>query len=182
MAYVYKHTKLNGEPFYIGIGKFKKRAYSLHGRNKHWHNTVNKNGFSVEIICDDVDYNTAKQIERYLISFYGRQDLKRGSLVNKTDGGEGFLNMSKEEKNKRAKRIKEYNQNEKDYSFTQTKDYKLKMSLATTNKGTKKVIDINTNKIFNSQKDAAKFLGIAVSTLSEKLNNRKPNTTSLRWI
>lgn len=182
MAIVYKHTKPNGEIFYIGIGVVKKRAYSKHGRNRYWHNTVNKNGYDVDIICNDVDYDTAKQIESYLIRYYGRKDLGLGSLVNLTDGGEGCENMSVKEKEKRSKRLANYNKNKKDYSFTQTEEYKLKMSKATSGKGCKKIKDKVTGKIYNSQKQASKELNINISTLSEMLNNKKPNKTNLEWI
>lgn len=182
MAIVYKHTKPSGDIFYIGIGVLKKRAYSVHGRNKHWHNTVNKYGYNVDIICDDVDYNTAKQIESYLIRYYGRKDLGLGLLVNMTDGGEGFENMSPVEKKKRATRMSNYNKNKKDYSFTQTEEYKINMSKATTGKGCKKIKDKVTGRIYNSQKQASKELNISAAFLSEMLNNKKPNKTNLQWI
>ena len=51
MAVVYKHTRLDtNEIFYIGIGKTEKRAFSTYSRNKHWHNIVNKAGYTVEIL------------------------------------------------------------------------------------------------------------------------------------
>lgn len=182
MAFVYKHLKPDNNVFYIGIGVVKKRAYSKHGRNRHWHNTVNKNGYKVEIICDDVDYDTAKQIESYLIRFYGRKDLNTGCLVNMTDGGEGNLNMNQEEKLKRAKRLSDYNKTEKDYSFTKTKEYKDKMSKATKNKGCKKIIDTLTKKIYYSLNQAAQEHNISISYLSSMINNKKPNKTNLKWI
>ena len=89
MAIVYVHKKPDNEVFYVGIGVARKRAKSVYGRNKHWHNVVNKFGFSVEILFDNVDYETAKDCERYLIKYYGRKDLGLGTLVNFTDGGEG---------------------------------------------------------------------------------------------
>jgi len=182
MPIVYNHTKPNGEIFYIGIGVVKKRAYSVHGRNKHWHNTVNKYGYNVKIVCNDVDYETAKQIETYLIKYYGRKDLGFGNLVNMTDGGEGGTNMSKEEKNKRSIRMTEYNKIKKDYSFTQKKEYKEKMAISSLDKGCKRIENTLTNKIYNSLKDAAKELNINYSSLSMMINNKRPNKTNLKWI
>jgi hypothetical protein len=181
MALVYRHTKPCGEIFYIGIGVAKKRAYSKHGRNAWWHNTVKKNSYNVEIICDDVDYNTAKQIECYLISYYGRKDLGYGSLVNLTDGGEGATNMTPKEKKARKIRMAKYNTTKKDYSFTQTDEYKLKMGLATKGKGVKAIINTKTGVIYNSQTEACKELKISASYLSAMLNNKMKNNTDLIW-
>lgn len=182
MAIVYVHRKPDNEVFYVGIGVTKKRAKSVYGRNKHWHNTVNKFGFSVDILFDDVDYETAKQCERYLIKYYGRKDLGLGSLVNFTDGGEGYSNMSQEERNKRSKRTAEYNKNQKDYSFTQTDSYKIKMRESCLGKGTKRVVDSDTGVQYNSLREASKVLGMSESYLSNMLNNKIKNKTSLKWM
>lgn len=182
MAIVYKHTKPNDEIFYIGIGVVKKRAYSKYGRNNYWHNTVNKFGYKVDILFDDIDYNEARQIEKYLISYYGRKDLSKGTLVNLTDGGEGYLGMSEEEKSKRAERLKKYNKTEKDYSFTQSEEYKNKMSKSTKGKGCKRIVNTNNGFTYNSLREASKDIGINYTTLSSMLNNKITNKTDLKWI
>lgn len=97
MAYLYRHIRLDkDEVFYIGIGGDTKnnytRAYSKHQRNKHWY-SVSKNGFEVEIMFDDLDWDTACNKEKEFIKLYGRKDLGLGTLVNKTDGGEGGFGM-----------------------------------------------------------------------------------------
>ncbi len=98
MAYVYKHIRLDTEQiFYIGIGSDKgrlyKRAYRKHNRSNHWHNIVNKASYRVEITHDNITWEEAMSIERYLISLYGRQDKGTGILVNLTDGGDGVLGI-----------------------------------------------------------------------------------------
>lgn len=41
MAIVYQHRRLDtNEVFYVGIGKTERRAYSIHGRSRHWSNVV----------------------------------------------------------------------------------------------------------------------------------------------
>lgn len=91
MAIVYKHIrKDNGEIFYIGIGKTKRRITSDSGRNKYWHNIVNKVGYDWEIIKSNITWKEACIIEQELIKKYGRKDLGEGNLVNMTEGGEGF--------------------------------------------------------------------------------------------
>lgn len=94
MAYVYKHTRNdNGEIFYIGIGSDNKykRANERSRRNNLWNKIVYKTNYTIEIIIDNISWNEACEIEKELISRYGRIDLKLGSLCNLTDGGEGTL-------------------------------------------------------------------------------------------
>jgi len=51
MAYIYLHRRNDtGEVFYVGKGTGK-RATETHSRNSHWHNVVNKAGFTAEIIA-----------------------------------------------------------------------------------------------------------------------------------
>ena len=182
MALVYRHLKPCGEVFYIGIGVSKKRAYSKYGRNKHWINTVNKYGYEVQVLSQNIDYEFAKEIEVNLISYYGRKDLNKGTLVNMTDGGEGTTNINLEEKLKKKIRLTDYNKNTKDYSFTQNKDYKLNMSNSCLGKNNKKIIDIETGVVFESMRKASELNNINYSVLSEMLNNRKINKTNLQWL
>jgi hypothetical protein len=92
MAYVYRHIRLdNGNPFYIGIGKNESRAYSTKGRSKFWQKIVDKCGYEVEILFDDLDYEQAKLKEQEFISLYGRANTCNGLLCNLTDGGDGSL-------------------------------------------------------------------------------------------
>jgi hypothetical protein len=96
LCYIYKHIRLDtNEVFYIGKGtnvdgKYA-RAYSDNRTNPHWHNVVNKHGYDVEIIIDNISEKEAFNLEQYYISFYGRRDKGTGTLVNLTDGGEGGL-------------------------------------------------------------------------------------------
>jgi hypothetical protein len=88
MAIVYLHKRNDTDTvFYVGIGKTKYRAYSKSGRNKHWHNVVNKVGYSVEIIEDNILIENAFVMEKELIEKYGKIS-SGGSLVNITNGGE----------------------------------------------------------------------------------------------
>jgi hypothetical protein len=94
MAIVYLHKRIdNNEVFYVGIGKNEKRAHAKDGRNSHWHNVAKVSGYNVEVTHKDIIWEEACSIEKYLIAFYGRQDLKNGYLVNKTDGGDGAFGV-----------------------------------------------------------------------------------------
>ena len=95
MAILYRHIRLDkNEVFYIGIGKDEKRAYQKNSRNKYWRHITNKTEYEVEIIFDDLSWEQACEKEIEFIALYGRNDLNKGTLVNRTDGGEGRLNSS----------------------------------------------------------------------------------------
>ena len=86
--YTYAHTKPDGSIFYIGQGtKSHNRAYHKSGRNKYWHNIVNKYGFDVQILAEWKTSQEAKDHEILLISCLKDMGIK---LVNLTDGGEGL--------------------------------------------------------------------------------------------
>lgn len=92
MAIVYRHIRLDTrQPFYIGIGVNEARAYSIKNRNKHWCNIVDKCGYEVQILFDDLDYEEAKLKEVEFITLYGRNNISNGLLCNLTDGGDGSL-------------------------------------------------------------------------------------------
>lgn len=94
MAYVYLHRRNDTlDVFYVGIGLTEdpthKRAYCKHSRNPYWHNIVNKAGYSVIILKDNITKAAAQEFEIALINYYGRKELLTGSLVNMSKGGNG---------------------------------------------------------------------------------------------
>lgn len=108
MAYVYRHIRTDtGVPFYVGIGSDEsyKRAYCTHNRNFLWNAIIKKTNYEVEIIMEHEDYEFIKNKEIEFIRLYGRRDLKTGTLVNLTDGGQGRLasSFSEEEIEKRKR-------------------------------------------------------------------------------
>ena len=111
MAYLYRHIRLDkNEVFYIGIGSdsegYYKRAKSNKYRNNYWNNIVSKTNYDIEILLDNLDKKKAIEKEKEFISLYGRSDLKKGTLVNMTDGGEGLNGFKHSESAK--KKIGEY--------------------------------------------------------------------------
>lgn len=101
MAIVYQHIRKDTNTiFYIGIGSNSSRAYVKDKRNKYWENIVNKHGYDIKITHEDICWEEACVIEKYLIDFYGRKDLGKGELVNMTDGGDGIPNISEESRKK----------------------------------------------------------------------------------
>ncbi len=102
MAIVYRHRRLdNFQVFYVGVGKNESRASSKDSRSKWWERTVNKSDYEIDILKTNMSWGDACELEIFLISEYGRKDLKKGNLVNMTDGGEGSLGRrTTEEANK----------------------------------------------------------------------------------
>tara|TARA_R110001606_G_scaffold1789_4_gene6869 strand:+ start:105 stop:764 length:660 start_codon:yes stop_codon:yes gene_type:complete len=89
-THLYLHTKKGTEEvFYVGIGNAK-RPYRKDSRNKWWHNVVNKYGYEITILADNLTWTQACDMEIYLIGYYGRGNSSIGTLVNLTDGGEGI--------------------------------------------------------------------------------------------
>lgn len=150
MAVVYQHIRKDTqEVFYIGIGRDKKRAYYFYHRSPYWNNIYNKTKIEVKILCKDIELELAYDIEKYLISYYGRKDLGLGSLVNLTYGGEtlsGYI-PTKEAKHKMS--IAKLGKKREDltgdknhmYGKTHSNEYKIKMS-----ETLKKIKNTNENK------------------------------------
>jgi hypothetical protein len=101
MSIIYQHKRKDtNEVFYVGIGRAINRAHTKKSRNQHWHNIVNKIGYDVEILYEDISWEEACEKEVELIKKYGRMDLKQGPLVNMSDGGDGLHNPSQDTRNK----------------------------------------------------------------------------------
>jgi len=93
MEQYYVYTHLNPqtkEIFYVGIGKGNRAWNKGAGRNKFWENYVNKYGFEVEIMAENITRNQAGKIEIELIAHLGRRQIEEGgTLVNRSLGGDG---------------------------------------------------------------------------------------------
>lgn len=92
MAYVYSHTRLDtNEVFYIGISSSNsyKRAYNKIERNKYWKDIYNVTDIKIDLIYIDISIERAFEIERELISKYGRICNNSGILANVSTGGHG---------------------------------------------------------------------------------------------
>lgn len=88
-AYVYGHYKATtGEPFYIGKGTGK-RAWSKNGRNEYWNRVVNKHGYIVKILHENLSEEEAFNKEKELIKEIGLH-----KLVNIQEGGQGLTSIS----------------------------------------------------------------------------------------
>ncbi len=88
--YVYAHYDMTGRVFYIGKGQ-RKRAFRKDNRSECWTKIAEKGGFKVKIWSNNLDEDTAFQMEEDWIRLYGRKDLGTGNLVNQTNGGKNDL-------------------------------------------------------------------------------------------
>lgn len=169
--YVYAHLRLDtGKVFYIGKGK-SNRAYSKHGRNNFWKAIVNKYGYRVEIVANNLTEKDSFNKEIELISYY--KDLGQCE-ANLTLGGDNP--PSWKGKTFTVEHRKNLANNHKGYKLSQEQKRKI---------GTfhsKPVVDISTGFVWDSCKEAAETYGMNPTTLSNKLCGRKNNNTNLRYI
>jgi len=90
MFYVYAHYKADDPtsvPFYIGKGKSLRELSTK--RNQFWKNIVAKHGFISKKIAENLTEQEAWDLEKSLISTYGKLSDGTGYLCNIADGGEG---------------------------------------------------------------------------------------------
>lgn len=215
--YIYRHIRPDtNEVFYIGKGnnldkrKSKyRRAFETAKRSIFWNKVYNKNNdkILVDILfeCETEQQANEKEIE--FIILYGRRDLKKGTLVNLTDGGDGSLGYIISEENRQRKREigspmkgKKHTQktllklSESAKKRTTPNPFKGKKHTSTVksaiskrakekpNKPKTKFINIDTGEIFEGVILTAKSVGINKATLLKNLrNNYENNHTSIMY-
>ena len=84
MFYTYLWLRVDGTPYYVGKG-CKRR-----GLRSYAHNVNCPKDKERILIQEWPSEQDAFAAEIFLISFYGRKDLKTGVLLNRTDGGQGM--------------------------------------------------------------------------------------------
>lgn len=207
MAIVYQHRRLdNNEIFYIGIelDSNKRKATGLRsakisGRNRFWKSIASKTKYSIEILFKDLTNEESKQVEKYLIKFYGRRDLKLGSLVNLTDGGDGAVGcvQTKEHRQKISKSLKgrifstTHKENlskslkglKKNIKYEEMFTVKNKhLWMGENNVTSKKIIDITTGVIYNCLRELSEHSKIKKSTLAAWLNGQNKNKSNYKYL
>jgi hypothetical protein len=110
-TYIY-YDPTDFTPIYVGKGKGL-RCYDHLGntQNRPLPNKIRKlrkAGLEpiIEFIVKDVDEQYALCCERFWIKVIGRRDLKTGTLLNLTDGGDGVTNISPQARQAISKRQK----------------------------------------------------------------------------
>lgn len=98
--YVYAFLRLDNTPYYVGKGK-DDRAYSKNRVIK-----PPKDKSRIVFLRTGLTEDKAFEWERFYIKHYGRKDIGTGILRNKTDGGDGHSNPSRETREKHKERMK----------------------------------------------------------------------------
>lgn len=149
---VYIHKTLDNIVFYVGCGSIKRANSNYKGnRNKTW-NKFSENGYTIEIIKENLTQDEAYALETKLIYKYGRIDNNTGTLVNKNYG---------------IRKISKYN-------------YKSKKIIDLVKN--KKVIDIITNVIYDSIEEAALANNLKVNFLIRHLEGLRPKNINLKYL
>lgn len=149
---IYRHIRLDtNKVFYIGIGN-SKRPYVKNTRSDFWKNITNKTKYEVQILKSNLTKEEAIELEKILISYYGRINNKTGILCNLTDGGEGALGVVVSNKTK------------------------LKLSESRF----KKVINMETGEIFKNA--SCVNTKIKPSYFNSMLNNGRRNITPFKYL
>lgn len=175
--YVYIHLRLDTYSiFYVGKGK-DNRAYSTNNRNNHWHNIVNKYGYTVEIIEYFENENAALKKEEELISFYRKSGLVLANILNGGISNSGYrhteesklkLKIAHTGRKRDIKTIEK--QRLKVLGVPKSKEHREKLSKARLGvkipKKYKSVICSN-GEIYLSLSDAAEKLSLDISHISK---------------
>ena len=120
--FVYRHIRSDKNmPFYIGIGKDSKRPSNKRCRSNFWKSIVSKTDYSVEVILDNLTKEQAIEKEIEFIELYGRVDLKKGTLCNMTNGGEGTGGLNPQLESERRDKIRKTLTGRKHSSITKAK-------------------------------------------------------------
>lgn len=167
---VYKHTSPNGK-IYIGItSKIVEKRWGNGGihykSNKHFWNAIQKYGwdnFKHEILFKDLDENVAYEKEIELIKKYNSNDPNFG--YNNSTGGEQAHLGCKHSKESRKKMSK----NHADFKGAKSKQ-------------SKKVICLETNKIYNSIGEVSRETGINNKFISRVVNHLAKSCHGLHFL
>ena len=190
---VYRHRKLsNREVFYIGIGNTK-RPYNEINRSNFWKKTVEKHGYTVEVLATNLSREDACDLEVLLIQEYGRRTLGTGPLINLTEGGEGASGYRHTAENLKEMSVRMLGKTAHNKGIKMSEEQRLnlveiykntdntKMLNAAIEVLGKKVIDTSTNIVYPSISQAANALGLDRKATSKKLLGERFNDTPLRY-
>ena len=176
---LYRHMKPCGEVFYIGIGN-KYRPYSKDYRNTFWQKITNKYPeYEVQILKSNLTWEDACELEKILISWYGRRDLNKGTLCNMTDGGDGVNNKIWTKHSRKKASISATGKK-------MSKEAKEKMSKFWKNSKNSNrsniVLDTQNGIFYNSLKEASQYYKFSYSCLVAMILGQNPNKSNLIYV
>jgi hypothetical protein len=211
--YLYRHIRCDrNDVFYIGYGTKKSRkpncfidsysrAFDKKLRSLAWKSIVAKTEYKIEILLETNDKSFIHKKEKEFIALYGRKDLKKGNLVNFSDGGDGNqgyklsdahklliskqhtgVKFSEETKRKISEKLKG-----KKKSFEHIENLKKNFyRIPDHQKHRKPVLQYDLNGIFIKEWTGAKFAAIELNYKSPSLitaacKGKKPSAYSFKW-
>lgn len=153
-----KYDRRNDWEKYLGSGIILKNAINKYG----------KENFSKEIIeeCETLDDLNIR--EKYWINYYNA--IKSDEFYNIASGGDGgdtTIGLTEEQK----KKITE----------NRSKAAKGKINLGNNNGQSKPVICLNTNEVFDTIEDAAKYANVTPAAISSCCKGRTQTSGGLQW-
>jgi len=193
--YVYVHRNpATGAPFYVGKGSGNnyRRSREKAARSDLWKMMTKHSDPHIEIVATNLPEDAAFELESFLISQIGRQDLGDGTLINRTDGGigmagyitpvstrlkisktMGWLCASKEWRERQSKVKKKIWENPR---------HRAKY-LGSNNCNARAVICLDTGEVFGSVAEAAKAYGKNPrgSTISRVCRGAAKTYLGKRW-
>lgn len=179
--YVYAHIRLDtNTPFYVGKGKGNRAKRKE--RNKHWQHIVNKVGYKIIFLEQNLEETKAFEKEKYWIKLYKS---KNQCEANYSFGGEGCTGYrwTKIQKERHSILLKSQTKLMKEGHKKRIK--KLKGRTKENHPGVKLISQKNTgerngraiwnictpDKIFKTIKETAKYYKISTSTVHKRLNS-----------
>jgi len=127
--YTYAYLREDGTPYYIGKG-CGYRISRLDGRPCGGPKDKSK----IIFLKNNLTEEQAFEHEKYMISVFGRKDLKTGILHNRTDGGDGASGFIHSQDAKEKIRKSKMGENNPFYNKTHTEEAKEKIRTANKNK------------------------------------------------
>lgn len=180
---VYIHRrKDNNLPFYIGccswhekrratgLKKFTRAFASAH-RRPRWFKIRNEaGGVTVEIPFVFDDKKDAYKKEYEIVELYGRECFNNGLLTNECRGGIGAPGQYNSAETRKKKSVTKLGELNPMYGKRGKETPMAKM-----------VVNIKTNKVYESVSEAAIDCGFKMKTLYNWLSGHRPNKTDLRF-
>lgn len=203
-CYLYRHIRSDtNQVFYVGIAQKKhesdySRAKAANGnsRSAYWKRITTKSLWKSEVLLDNLTWLEACEKEKEFIKLYGRANLGLGTLCNLTDGGDGRLGYkaTEEFRGKISKSRVGFKHSEEAKAIIGLKSLGkrhsdvTKQKLSTQRKGIRRriiekiIFNSETGIFYSGLIEAAESVNMTKYTIGDRLRNKLPNDTSLKYV
>lgn len=184
--YVYLHLNKINHKRYYGITSEKtpeirwKKGYA---HNKHFESAIAKYGwdnFEHIIVASNLTKQQAEQMEQKLIAQYNTNNDKHGYNLT-SGGGAGIFRHSEESKKLMSEHTKgKLNPMYGKHHSEQTKQ-KISKALSNHPNTSKRVLCIETNKVYPSSREIERKLGINHYSINQVCNGKQKTAGKMHW-